>query len=462
LAWYAGTANLNESQFPSENGDTIYCRLGDLKQNNITDVTKTWYTPDHTNASFTHGNEKAPWEGIGTGWFDSVLGGGSQLRPYFDGGKKKKNELGDFEDYLKNNRVSVYEDNTYSASMRGDYAVPTLFNGNFDAVAAQLDSQPIPGWSLYNGDNKSVLQRSLVNRNSITTLSDPAASGSNLGQPNYALKLNSGESITHNRFVIPNEDILRLSVHVPEDQLAQARTLTISMQADVSGYETYKPMETIYLEKADNQDRFEVQDTRKINYGTEGFETFPVKIPESLRGKVGTLKFEVNSSTIYLDNIFFGDSTTPWKPLMTRAEAEDYTGTSYYRGKFFYHGTNLAGAESIATSGIDPGLFDEYATYGPGFYVGSNRNIAEEYAAQLSNGRVLDIMLKAKQPATFPYGVTFTQQASNYAFNNSIYDEEPTVAYTDFLKQQGIDSVEIAALQYFIVYAPEQVIVIES
>ncbi|MCC3469984.1 MAG: hypothetical protein JGK37_29635 [Microcoleus sp. PH2017_06_SFM_O_A] len=140
----AGTANLTGSKLPSENGDTIYRRLGDLEQNNITDVTKTWYTPDHTNASFTQGDTKAPWEGIGTGWFDSVLGGGSQLRPYFDGGKKTKNELGDFEDYLKNNRVSVLEDNTYSARMRGDYAVPTLFNGNFDAVAAQLDSQPIP------------------------------------------------------------------------------------------------------------------------------------------------------------------------------------------------------------------------------------------------------------------------------------------------------------------------------
>ncbi|MCC3422309.1 MAG: DNA/RNA non-specific endonuclease, partial [Microcoleus sp. PH2017_07_MST_O_A] len=147
LAWYAGTANLTGSKLPSENGDTIYRRLGDLEQNNIADVTKTWYTPDHTNASLTHGDTKAPWEGIGTGWFNSVLGGGSQLRPYFDGGKKTKNELANFENYLKNNRVSVLEDNTYSARMRGDYAVPTLFNGNFDAVAAQLDSQPIPGWS---------------------------------------------------------------------------------------------------------------------------------------------------------------------------------------------------------------------------------------------------------------------------------------------------------------------------
>ncbi len=134
MAWYAGTANITGSKLPSENGDTIYRCLGDLDENNIADATKPWYTPDHTNASFTHGNEKAPWEGIGTGWFHSVLGGGSEVRPYFDGGKKSKNELVNFEDYLNNNRVSVLEDSTYSARMRGDYSVPTLFNGNVAQV----------------------------------------------------------------------------------------------------------------------------------------------------------------------------------------------------------------------------------------------------------------------------------------------------------------------------------------
>ncbi|MEG4335992.1 hypothetical protein QUB40_29375 [Microcoleus sp. AT9_A2] len=211
LAWYAGTANLNESQFPSENGETIYRRLGDLEQNNIADVTKTWYTPDHTNASFTQGDTKAPWEGIGTGWFHSVLGGGSEFRPYdLDGYKFSLDEIQEFgypngwKNYLEGKRVSVTEDNTPIPAMRGDFAVPTLFNGNFDAIAAKLDSQPIPAWSLYNGDNKSVLQSSLVN-----------AIGSNSGSTNYALELKSGESITHNPFVIPDWGNLRFDVHAP-------------------------------------------------------------------------------------------------------------------------------------------------------------------------------------------------------------------------------------------------------
>jgi hypothetical protein len=36
-----------------------------------------WYTPEER---FEHGVDTAPWEGIGTGWFYSVLGGGKEFR----------------------------------------------------------------------------------------------------------------------------------------------------------------------------------------------------------------------------------------------------------------------------------------------------------------------------------------------------------------------------------------------
>jgi endonuclease G len=211
LTWYAGTANLSGSKLPSENGETIYRRLGDLPQNNITDAAETWYTPDHTKASFSHGNARAPWEGIGTGWFHSVLGGGSELRPYFDGGKKGKNELGNFEDYLKNNRASVYEDNTYTDStkpfgtrMRGDYAVPTLFNGNFDAIAFKKSEHTIPGWSLFNGSSEDVSQSYLVDLLTIGIQEQNTQEGGLISsgyldaigydenQPNYALRMGAG------------------------------------------------------------------------------------------------------------------------------------------------------------------------------------------------------------------------------------------------------------------------------
>lgn len=56
-------------------------------------------------------------EGVGTGWFYSVLGGGKDKHPK-----------------LLVDRVPVSFDNTLESRMRGDYAVSTLFNGNFDAV----------------------------------------------------------------------------------------------------------------------------------------------------------------------------------------------------------------------------------------------------------------------------------------------------------------------------------------
>ncbi|TAE22590.1 MAG: DNA/RNA non-specific endonuclease [Oscillatoriales cyanobacterium] len=273
----AGTANLTGSKLPSENGDTIYRRLGDLEQNNITDVTKTWYTPDHTNASFTQGDTKAPWEGIGTGWFDSVLGGGSQLRPYFD-------------------------------------------------------SQPIPGWSLYNGDNKSVLQSSLVNRNSITTLSSPVV-GANSGQPNYALKLNSGESITHNRFVVPDWGNLRFDIHVPEPARLDDKDdyIQVYLETDDQSF-ILRDKEIDPSTLVEDPSLIPVDEIRaipaavdlrevhpqavaqpliqsqlnRIGYGSKGFETFQVNVPDEMRGKTARLRFKLHGDTeVYIDNVFF-------------------------------------------------------------------------------------------------------------------------------------------------------------
>jgi len=37
--------------------------------------------------------------------------------------------------------------------MGGDFAVPTLFNGNFDAITSKFLGQNIPGLSFYNDGN---------------------------------------------------------------------------------------------------------------------------------------------------------------------------------------------------------------------------------------------------------------------------------------------------------------------
>ncbi len=120
---------------------------------------------------------------------------------------------------------------------------------------------------------------------------------------------------------------------------------------------------------------------------------------------------------------------------MTPAEAEEYTRDSYYRGKVFYHGSDTRGVRSIGTAGVDPSTFDEYATYGPGFYVGGNSNIAKDYAHQVTasgrQGAILEIMLNVKKPKVFPNGVAYAVAAENYVIKVGIYSDLPSVDFTE-------------------------------
>ncbi len=98
-------------------------------------------------------------------------------------------------------------ENTYDARMPGDFAVPTLFNGNFDAVFnptglnRTVFSDAIPGWSLHNGETPGSLSTSaLVDVNQLSATDAPALRaeldriGVDKTQPNYALKLESGKT----------------------------------------------------------------------------------------------------------------------------------------------------------------------------------------------------------------------------------------------------------------------------
>ncbi|PSF28557.1 hypothetical protein C7H19_24555, partial [Aphanothece hegewaldii CCALA 016] len=298
LDWYLGTANL--SYDGQQQDDTkIYRRLGDLytKENEQPDPTTTWYTPDHTKADFissetdTPGAQDAPWEGIGTGWFHSVVGGGYSTRPYnLLNGKVSNEEIqqAPLWKYARDLRLtSVTEDNTYKTKLRGDFAVPTLFNGNFDAIAFQEPDQSIPGWSFYNGANaENVLQKYLESGVA--------------GNQSYALKLGDGlNSITHNLFVVPDWGVLRFDVYVPK---LNGGTVKATLESNGQS-----KTETIYLTKANGSYDlgYNNDDTYKIEYGNEGFETFHIEVPSHLRGKVATLKFEVNGGTVYLDDVFF-------------------------------------------------------------------------------------------------------------------------------------------------------------
>ncbi|MEG3847469.1 DNA/RNA non-specific endonuclease, partial [Microcoleus sp. herbarium19] len=314
LSWYGGTSDLFPTNFPfDENLDAnpIFRRRGDGYREPLFDKdfsfgatvltgparVSPWYTPEER---FQHGVDAAPWEGIGTGWFYSVLGGGKELRPQ-----------------TNVERIPVDFDNTYDARMRGDAAVPTLFNGNFDAVFnpqggnRTIFSDAIPGWSFHNGETSaSVSTSNLVDVNQLSASDAPALHaeldriGVDRTQPNYALKLESGKSITHNRFVVPEWGNLRFDLHVPEAELKRGRSVLVTLSA--ADGSPLGVSSSINLTRATRQKSSYLADTQKIDYGIQGFETFQVEVPDNLRGKVATLKFEVvGGGTVYLDNVFF-------------------------------------------------------------------------------------------------------------------------------------------------------------
>jgi DNA/RNA endonuclease G (NUC1) len=321
LAWYAGTANLGWTTYPTKNdwfSTNIQRRRSDFHYSDMFDkdfyarfqTMNYWYESVNAN--------KPPYkpvsEGVGEGWYYSVLGGGQSDRKY-----------------TNIERVPVTFDNTLTREIRGDFAIPTLFNGNFDASRnVELDarkyilSEEIAGWSSHNGggNSNSIDVENLVDWREIEGLTR-RWDGDNspnylekLGinplspnyQPNYALKLNSGESIVHNRFVVPDWGTLRFNLHVPEEQLNSGRTVVLTWQ-DASGNDVSSPFE-IYLEAAPTttgatQNSY-VPAFNRIGYGTKGFETFTANVPNELRGKIATLKFEVKGSGyVYLDDVFF-------------------------------------------------------------------------------------------------------------------------------------------------------------
>ncbi|WP_377475684.1 MAG: hypothetical protein P2A85_22955 [Microcoleus anatoxicus] len=469
LTWYAGTANLSGSQLPSRNGERIYRRLGDLELDSSGNpTTPTWYTPDHANANFTHGEQRAPWEGIGTGWFYSVLGGGSQLRPY---------------DANVSNRVPVTEDNTYTDEiignkMRGDYAVPTLFNGNFDA-SERFTYQSVPGWSFYNSlsvsDNPNVSQRHLHERDEIDTFltEEQRKLNPGLAGKNYTLKMGGTDGpkeIIHNLFLVPDQnslhDSLKFDLHVPEDQLGAGRKITVSMQANVAGYEQFTSIGTIDLEPVSgiNSSPTELDSNiRKIGYGTEGLETFYLNVPQELRGKAALLKFEINDGTVYLDDISFGKK---WESSMTLAEAEEYTKNSYYSGRVLYHGTSPEGASSIANIGVNPAYFNtKYSVYGPGLYLSTATSVAEIY----SDGAVLDIMLNVKNPKIYSQDSAYRSSLEGYRLTNNLElsDQDLINQYAEYLQSQGYDAIQIGnplvpSRKLIVVFDPKQVVVVAA
>ncbi|PSB59176.1 hypothetical protein C7B77_01940 [Chamaesiphon polymorphus CCALA 037] len=313
LAWYLGTADVNKGEVARESlfsptgldTDKIYRRLGDLYSNGAQQYSnaQTWYTPDNTLSNVARGDSNAVWEGIGTGWFHSVLGGGYSTRPYkIIGNKVSRAQIGaSFNSYLKLRRTDVSFDNTNvqmsGLLRRGDYAVSTVFNGNFDAITNKFDSQWIPGWSTYNG--------SASNTTSFDTPTQSNLVYGEGGNQSFALKLGGGfgslQSVTHNRFTVPDWGVLRFDLYAPNT----GGTIEVSLEE--VGNSSNRTTQTITLQDAIGPYDlgYNDADTYRLGYARTGFETFHINVDQSLRGKAATLKFTMNGGTAYLDNVFF-------------------------------------------------------------------------------------------------------------------------------------------------------------
>jgi hypothetical protein len=152
-----------------------------------------------------------------------------------------------------------------------------------------------------------------------------------------------------------------------------------------------------------------------------------------------------------------------WKASMTSAEAEAYTQGSHYEGKIFYHGTNRNGANSIASDGVSPAKFDELSTYGPGFYVGKDKNIARNYAKRKQEetgqeGAVLSVMLNVRKPKIFSSGIEYTRAVNNFIKKVGNVNEEWNVAFNNHLRKEGYDAIELSETGYTVVFNREQVV----
>jgi large repetitive protein len=308
LAWYAGTLALNAEKLNVKPGATpptytaeeqpIYDALGSkaLIGMNIDDQSKLgkpWY------------KRSGVGEGIGEGWAFSVLGGGKNLRLF-----------------TNVPREDLKKDNTATARQRGDFAVPTLFNGNFDAIFDRNSGQPLPGWTGFKQDSLKTWAEILPGSSPDRTTYSAAIDS------NYAIELHGGDSLVHNNFVVLDWGVLRFDAHISDpDSATSGFGNAIHVYTTVNGQEielqssAFQGVQTGYSGVTGNEypavdlRRFELTKDKgatetlgqanRVGFAEMGFQTFQLDLPNEMRGKIADLKFRVSGNkTVYLDNIF--------------------------------------------------------------------------------------------------------------------------------------------------------------
>ncbi|GGA49476.1 hypothetical protein [Okeania sp. KiyG1] len=98
-------------------------------------------------------------------------------------------------------------------------------------------SREIPEWSDHNSANSTLVRPTdnLVDLRNVSSLEEHLTKVANDPdsddyQTNYAVELKDGESITHNRFVMPDWGALRFDLHAPGVQRDSNGVLWVSIR----------------------------------------------------------------------------------------------------------------------------------------------------------------------------------------------------------------------------------------
>jgi hypothetical protein len=128
-----------------------------------------------------------------------------------------------------------------------------------------------------------------------------------------------------------------------------------------------------------------------------------------------------------------------WKPMMSAAEAAEYTRDSYYQGQDFYHGTNQSAADSITSKGARIES-ESVNTYGEGFYFAFTKKTAEDYARLTKIPSVLTARVNVRNPRKFRDSIDFEGFLME---NNVSADDLQSKTASKLMISQGFDAVEV-------------------
>jgi Phage Mu protein F like protein len=148
-----------------------------------------------------------------------------------------------------------------------------------------------------------------------------------------------------------------------------------------------------------------------------------------------------------------------WKPLMSKAEAEEYTKDSYYQGRDFYHGTDAGNLKGLASEGAR--LESERVnTYGDGFYLAFSEKTGINYANQADRPALVSARVRVRNPKKFADSIDFEGFLDE---NNIPADDFQSKAVTRILISQGFDAAEVGGDQILvIIFNRKQIAIYEA